>query len=175
MSPNLRWEYRYRLLRLIGHTLALLLFVWLAIGLRASFGHNSDYLDAIGRKVQALTVTWPGPRGGVHAEITANPRIRPDTSTIVADGPWALMRLLQKGRVVDTATPGRTRVAFSFDGRQAALDVASTGSVANPLTSDVLKTFRCPSTMSVFNLPDSGPPPGLPRGMLPASAGSASH
>lgn len=56
VSPNLRWEYRYRLLRLIGHTLALLLFVWLAVGLRASFGHNSDYLDAVGRKVKALPV-----------------------------------------------------------------------------------------------------------------------
>jgi len=125
--------------------------------------------------VAPFTVTWPGPRGGVHTEITASPRIRPDTSTISTDGPWALMRLLEKGRVMGTATPGRTRVAFSFDGRQVALDVASAGSVANPLTSDVLKTFRCPSTMSAFNLPDSGPPPGLPRGMLPASAGSASR
>ncbi|MXN79733.1 type VI secretion system membrane subunit TssM [Burkholderia sp. 4701] len=119
--------------------------------------------------VAPFAVTWPGPRGGVHTEITANPRIRPDTSTIAADGPWALMRLLQKGQVVETATPGRTRVAFDFDGRKAVLDVASTGSVANPLTSDVLKTFRCPSSMPVFNLSDSGPPPGLPRGTTPAS------
>lgn len=118
--------------------------------------------------VAPFTVSWPGPRGGVHAEITANPRIRPETSTITADGPWALMRLLQRGRVVETATPGRTRVAFDFDGRKAALDIASTGSVANPLTSDVLRTFRCPSSMPVFNLSDSGPPPGLPRGMMPA-------
>ncbi|HDR9039033.1 TPA: type VI secretion system membrane subunit TssM [Burkholderia vietnamiensis] len=119
--------------------------------------------------VAPFVVTWPGPRGGVHTEITANPRIRPDTSTIAADGPWALMRLLQKGQVVETATPGRTRVAFDFDGRKAVLDVASTGSVANPLTSDVLKTFRCPSSMPLFNLSDSGPPPGLPRGTTPAS------
>ncbi|WP_338025162.1 hypothetical protein, partial [Burkholderia sola] len=55
-------------------------------------------------------------------------------------------------------------------GREAALDIASTGSVANPLTSDVLKTFRCPGTMAVFNLPDSGPPPGLPRGGLPVGS-----
>lgn len=125
--------------------------------------------------VSPFMATWPGPRGGVHAEITASPRIRPDTSTLAADGPWALMRLLQKGRVVGTAIPGRTRVVFDFDGREAALDIASAGSVANPLTSDVLKTFRCPSTMPVFNLPDSGPPPGLPQGMLPANAGSVSR
>ncbi len=123
--------------------------------------------------VAPFTVTWPGPRGGVHAEITASPRIRPDTSTISTDGPWALMRLLQAGHVVETATPGRTRVAFDFDGRKAVLDIASTGSVANPLTSDVLKTFRCPSSMPVFNLPDSGPPPGLPRGVVPGSGGAS--
>lgn len=117
--------------------------------------------------VAPFTVTWPGPRGGVHAQITASPHIRPDTSTIATDGPWALIRLLRKGRVVEAAIPGRTRVAFSFEGREVALDIASAGSVANPLTSDVLKTFRCPSTMAMFNLPDSGPPPGLPQGRLP--------
>lgn len=54
-----------------------------------------------------------------------------------------------------------------FDDREAALDITSARSVANPLTSDVLKTLRCPSTMVVLNQPDSGPPPGLPRGALP--------
>ncbi|EGD06273.1 hypothetical protein B1M_02245 [Burkholderia sp. TJI49] len=117
--------------------------------------------------VAPFTVTWPGPRGGVYARLVASPSIRPDTSTIAADGPWALMRLLRKGRVIETATPGRTRVVFSFDGREAALD-ASAGSVANPLTTDALATFRCPGTMAMFNLPDSGPPPGLPHGRLPA-------
>ncbi|ABB11937.1 type VI secretion system membrane subunit TssM [Burkholderia lata] len=117
--------------------------------------------------VAPFTVTWPGPRGGVHAQIMASPPIRPDTSTIAADGPWALMRVLRKGRVVEAAAPGRTRITFSFDGREAALDIASAGSVANPLTSDVLTTFRCPSTMPMFNLPDSGPPVGLSRGSIP--------
>ena len=112
--------------------------------------------------VSPFAVAWPGPRGGVHAEITANPRIRPDTSTISADGPWALMRLTQKGKVLETATSGRTRVAFNFDGRKAVLDIVGAGSVANPLTSDVLKTFHCPSSMSTFSLTNSGPPPGLP-------------
>lgn len=114
-----------------------------------------------------LAVTWPGPRGGAHAEITANPRIRPDTSTLSTDGPWALMRLLKKGRLIETATPGRTRAEFDFDGRKAVLDIAGAGSVANPLTSNVLRSFQCPSSMPTFNLPDSGPPIGLPSA-LPA-------
>nr|WP_217114444.1 hypothetical protein [Burkholderia multivorans] len=59
-------------------------------------------------------------------------------------------------------------MVFSFDGREAALDIASAGSAGNPLTSDVLTTFRCPGTTAMFNLPDSGPLPGLPQGRLPA-------
>ncbi|AOK47366.1 type VI secretion protein VasK [Burkholderia sp. MSMB617WGS] len=121
--------------------------------------------------VSPITVSWPGPRGGVHAEITASPRIRPDTSTVSTDGPWALLRLLQKGHVSETATPGRTRVALDFDGRRAVLDIASAGSVANPLTSDVLKTFRCPGAMPMFSLADTGAPPGLPPAGLPAMPG----
>jgi len=126
--------------------------------------------------VAPFAVNWPGPRGGVHAEIAANPRIRPETSTFAADGPWAFMRLMQKGHVVETATPGRTRVDFEFDDRKAVLDISSTGSTANPLTSDVLTTFKCPSSMAMFNLTDSGPPPGLPSdGSLAPPAPHASH
>jgi type VI secretion system protein ImpL len=112
--------------------------------------------------IAPFALNWPGPRAGAHAEITANPRILPETSTLSADGPWAFMRLMQKGHVLETATPGRTRVAFDFDGRKAVLDISSAGSAANPLTSNVLTTFRCPSSMPMFNLADSGAPPGLP-------------
>lgn len=121
-----------------------------------------------------FAVTWPGPRGGAHAEITANPRIRPDTSTLSTDGPWAFMRLLKKGRLIETATPGRTRAEFDFDGRKAVLDVVGSGSIANPLTSNVLRSFQCPSSMPTFNLPDSGPPVGLPSA-LPAVRTQVEH
>ncbi|MDH6168958.1 type VI secretion system protein ImpL [Variovorax boronicumulans] len=93
--------------------------------------------------VQAFTVHWPGPRGGAMAEITANPRVSGPTSTLLANGPWALFRLLEKGRIVNTATPGRLSVEYSFDGRKALIDINS-GSQPNPLNSEVLKGFRCP-------------------------------
>jgi type VI secretion system protein ImpL len=93
--------------------------------------------------VQPLPVNWPGPRGGSMAEITANPRISGATSTILTSGPWALFRLLEKGRIVNTATPGRLSVEYAFDGRKALIDINS-GSQPNPLNSDVLKGFRCP-------------------------------
>lgn len=93
--------------------------------------------------VQAFTVSWPGPRGGSMAEITANPRVSGPTSTLLTNGPWALFRLLEKGRLVNTATPGRLSVEYTFDGRKALLDINS-GSQPNPLDSDLLKGFRCP-------------------------------
>lgn len=93
--------------------------------------------------VQPFAVSWPGPRGGAMAEITANPRISGATSSVLTSGPWALFRLLEKGRIVNTATPGRLSVEYAFDGRKALIDV-SAGSQPNPLGSDVLKGFRCP-------------------------------
>lgn len=93
--------------------------------------------------VQALPVSWPGPRGGAMAEITANPRVSGPTSTVLVNGPWALFRLLEKGRIVNTATPGRLSVEYTFDGRKALIDI-NAASQPNPLGSDVLKGFRCP-------------------------------
>ena len=94
--------------------------------------------------VQPMSLNWPGPRGGSVAELTAQPRIRPESSTLVASGPWGLMRLLEKGKTVDTATSGRATVELSFDGRKAVLEWSSAGS-ANPLTTDLLRGFKCPS------------------------------
>ncbi len=54
VQPNLRWEYRSRTLSLAAHALALLLFAWVAIGLRVSMGNNDAYLDALARKTAAL-------------------------------------------------------------------------------------------------------------------------
>ena len=75
VRPNLHWEFRFRLLRLVGHALALLIFAWLASGIWISFGHNRDYLDAIGRKAQALSAKV------VQLYRTPNPEAVPDTLT----------------------------------------------------------------------------------------------
>jgi len=77
-------------------------------------------------------------------ELIANPKVSGATSTVRTTGPWALFRLLDKGRIVSTATSGRVNVEYLFDGRKALLDI-SAGSQPNPLNSDVLKGFRCPS------------------------------
>jgi type VI secretion system protein ImpL len=92
--------------------------------------------------VQALQVQWPGPRGGTMAELAVQPRIKPDSSVIALRGPWALLRLMERGRVTPGASAGRVAVEFQFDGRRAVLDIGSSG--ANPLSSKLLQNFTCP-------------------------------
>ena len=93
--------------------------------------------------VQPLSIVWPGPRGGIMAELTAQPRVSAATSTVLMQGPWALFRLLDKGRSMGSATPGRSSVEYVFDGRKALVELG-TGTQPNPFNSDLLKGFRCP-------------------------------
>ncbi|WPB55355.1 type VI secretion system membrane subunit TssM [Xylophilus sp. GOD-11R] len=94
--------------------------------------------------VQGWAIAWPGPRGGASAELTASPRIRADTSTLQASGPWALQRLLERGRVVGTAAAGHVAVEFDFDGRRAVLDLSGSGSQGFAPAVPWLRGFRCP-------------------------------
>lgn len=93
--------------------------------------------------VQPLSITWPGPRGGAMAELTAQPRVSAATSTVLMQGPWALFRLLDKGRSAASATPGRSTIEYVFDGRKAWVELG-TGTQPNPFNSDLLRGFRCP-------------------------------
>lgn len=94
--------------------------------------------------VQTWGLNWPGPRGGAAVDLTANPRIRTETSTIHTSGPWALLKLIERGHIVSTATSGRVAVEFFLDNRRLVLDIASSASLPSPLTTDVLKGFSCP-------------------------------
>ena len=98
--------------------------------------------------VQPWPVSWPGARGGASAEVAALPRVRTDTSAISAQEPWALLRLMEKGRIVSTATPGRAEVEFKLDGRRVVIDIATAGNLPSPLTSDLLSRFVCPGSIA---------------------------
>lgn len=93
--------------------------------------------------VVTFQLAWPGPRGGAVAGMSASPKIRPDTSTIVTSGPWALFRLIDRGRPVGTASASRMVVDFTFDDRHAALELV-TGGHANALSGQLLRGFSCP-------------------------------
>ncbi|WP_434034313.1 type VI secretion system membrane subunit TssM [Cupriavidus sp. a3] len=93
--------------------------------------------------VVPLKITWPGPRGGQGAQISASPRIRPETSTLAASGPWALMRIVARGKLAGSASASHFMAEYDFDGRKARLDI-NTGSLANPWTTGLLQGFECP-------------------------------
>ncbi|MDR2786787.1 MAG: type VI secretion system membrane subunit TssM [Candidatus Accumulibacter sp.] len=95
--------------------------------------------------IQVFSVNWPGPRGGTVAEMTASPRVRPDTSAISATGPWAIFRLLDRGKIIHTAHSDRVLAEYDFDGRKALLEIGA-GGQQNPLSSGLLRNFRCPGT-----------------------------
>ncbi len=94
--------------------------------------------------VVPLKVSWPGPRGGHGAELAASPKIRPETSTLSASGPWALMRVIAKGKLAGSASASHFSAEYDFDGRKATLDI-NTGSLANPWTTGLLQGFQCPA------------------------------
>lgn len=97
--------------------------------------------------LQNVPLQWPGPRGGTLAEISAAPRIRPDTSTLTQRGPWALQRLMERGTLIPSASAGHLAVEFNLDGRRALLDFNSAGT--NPLAPDTLRGFKCPGKASL--------------------------
>ncbi|MBV7407025.1 type VI secretion system membrane subunit TssM [Enterobacter sp. ENT03] len=91
-----------------------------------------------------LKVTWPGPRNGSMAEITASPRIRQNTSTLLTGGPWALFHLLDAGRVQETAVRGTQQVEYDFDGRRVVLEITA-GRDFDPVNRALLQDFSCPT------------------------------
>jgi type VI secretion system protein ImpL len=94
--------------------------------------------------VRPLHITWPGPRNGSMAEITANPRIRQDSSTIITSGPWALFRLLNKGRIISSMSDSRHLVEFKFDDRRVVLEVSSSVDFNLQSANNPLRGFTCP-------------------------------
>lgn len=92
--------------------------------------------------IQALPLAWPGPRGGTMAELVAQPRIKPETSTLAARGPWSWLRLVERAKLSPGTQPGRVLAEFSFDNRRAVLDIGSAG--PSPFNSTLLRNFSCP-------------------------------
>jgi type VI secretion system protein ImpL len=92
--------------------------------------------------IQTIPLQWPGPRGGTMAELHAHPRIKADTSSIGVRGPWAWLRLMERGKLVPSTQPGKLLVEFGFDNRRAVMEVSSAG--ASPFNSPVLRNFTCP-------------------------------
>lgn len=79
---------------------------------------------------------WPGPRGGVLAEVST--AVDTDSNAMLASGPWAIYRLLEKAKV--TKHNDDTYATFHFGPHKATLKLHS----SIPLTREIFQQFSCP-------------------------------
>lgn len=88
--------------------------------------------------------TWPGQNGVTEASIRVEPPIAGVQSRISHTGPWAILRLLDTGKLKarNSSTVG---VDYSFGGRPVSLEFRT--SSFNPLISRALRQFSCPQTL----------------------------
>ena len=114
-------------------------------------GIGQVVLDADGQEltyahgpVQPMRMQWPGPAGRNQVRLTFSP-VSGAAATVTKDGPWALFRLLDTGKVSAVQTD---RVTYAFTGPGGTASFLFTaGSVVNAFTLPALHQFRCPATL----------------------------
>ena len=85
-------------------------------------------------------LTLGGAAGRVQVQLAPSAK----AGGYVFNGPWALLRLLDRARVERGATPDRALVVFDIEGRRARFEVRSSRA-HNPLLRQELESFSCPN------------------------------
>jgi type VI secretion system protein ImpL len=89
---------------------------------------------------QSMVFQWPSGKGTGQAHVEFAP---PGSgATAHADGPWALLHLMDDAHLEPTAQPDRFKLNFDSDGRQAQFELDAS-SVVNPFRRAALEQFRC--------------------------------
>ncbi|MEM6761295.1 MAG: ImcF-related family protein, partial [Pseudomonadota bacterium] len=104
---------------------------------------NRTFVHA-SRVVNSQPVAWPGQNADNRAAVSATFGPQARTERIAEQGPWALFRLVRRGRGV--AQDGRLVVDFTVGGKRMSFAFVSNAG-ANPLTLEALSTFRCPTEL----------------------------
>ena len=90
-------------------------------------------------------VTWPGPAGGGRSRVQL--QITPGAGGGYAfEGPWALLRLIERVRVESGTSADKMVLAFDVEGRKARFEVRSPNG-PNPLLRKELEQFQCPKRL----------------------------
>lgn len=93
--------------------------------------------------VSPFALNWPGLSKGSRITLNATPRTALGHSGMIFTGPWALFRWLENAHQVSTSGSGDTVLVYSLGKRRAEIEVAGM-SFDGRLTTEMLKTFRCP-------------------------------
>jgi type VI secretion system protein ImpL len=93
--------------------------------------------------LQSMLLQWPGSKNSGRASAQFDPPATAQAAPLDASGPWALLHLIDAGRLDATAQPDRYKLTFDSAGRKAVIEVDAT-SVVNPFRRAPLEQFRCP-------------------------------
>lgn len=105
-------------------------------------GQNLTYSHG---PIRSTRFHWPGQQPDLGVRLTFQ-TIEGRQINDVADGPWALFRILDRARVDATLVPDRFRVTFAKSGYHARFELRASSS-DNPFQLKELKQFRCPGAM----------------------------
>jgi type VI secretion system protein ImpL len=90
-------------------------------------------------------VTWPTFNSQPAMRLVFDPPVAGLPGGLEESGPWALLRLISRGRIVPEAgTAGRYLLTFVFGNRQAVFEVRTNAS-PDAFTLGMLQDFRCPA------------------------------
>ncbi|HEX4173531.1 MAG TPA: type VI secretion system membrane subunit TssM [Acetobacteraceae bacterium] len=92
---------------------------------------------------ESVAFQWPGTGGKTLVRVTTTPADAGPAQVIENDGPWALLRLLDRARITSSGQPDRFRIVFTGAAGTASFDL-NANSVNNPFTLAALRSFRCP-------------------------------
>jgi type VI secretion system protein ImpL len=93
---------------------------------------------------QSMVFQWPSGKGTGQAHVDFEPS--GDAPAPRADGPWALLHLMDDARLQPTAQADRFKATFDSDGRTLVLQLDAS-SVTNPFRRGIFDQFRCPDRL----------------------------
>lgn len=94
--------------------------------------------------LQSMAFQWPSGKGTGQVHVEFMPAGGSDAPR--ADGPWALLHLMDSANLQPAGQPDRFRMSFVSDGRRIDLELDAS-SVTNPFRRGVLDGFRCPDRL----------------------------
>lgn len=93
----------------------------------------------------SVAITWPAQDVSAGASLSVTPEIDGQRSILQRQGPWALLRLLNDGRKINSGKtgPGVTDLRFLIGKRALSIEITApvTG---DPIGGDLLGGFACP-------------------------------
>ncbi|SAL80443.1 putative lipoprotein [Caballeronia arvi] len=93
--------------------------------------------------LQSMLLQWPSGKNTGRTSAQFDPPSATQSASLDASGPWALLHLIDTGRLEGTTQPDRYRLTLDSAGRKAVLELDAT-SVVNPFRRAPLEQFRCP-------------------------------